>query len=92
MNISPIHAVPHFSPFELVFGHKPRLSAKDMTFPTHTDSTTVIPSNTELVQRDQLLQKRLEGYRFTHLDVKVTSRQRQRDRLDRARPAAPPPL
>ena len=80
------------SPFELVFGRKPRLSARDITFPTRTKSVTVPPSDLELAKRDQLLRERLQGYRFAHLDAKVTGRQRERDRLDRTRNITSTPL
>ena len=33
INVSPDHLDPHLSPFEVVFGRRPRLSAKDITFP-----------------------------------------------------------
>jgi hypothetical protein len=76
---------PGVSPFQLVFGRRPRLSGKDVTFPQKvTPSHPVTKDNREYVTG---LCKRLQQFRLAAIEKQMHRKQTQRDKHDKTRPA-----
>ena len=85
INISPDLAQPGISPFQMVFGRKPRLAGKDITFPNK-----VIPSQPTSQEAKKYvldLCKRLENFRLSSLDKQMHRKEGMRQRHDNARSA-----
>ena len=72
------------SPFRMVFGRKPRLSAKDVCFPVH-QQPPAIPTEHHCRDYVQRLQDSLEGIRFHALDSAIEAKEVQREAHDQRR-------
>ena len=86
-NVTPAKVADGLSPFNLVFGRKPRLSPEDICFPVKRKQ---LPSGASSQQIDEqkyanALQTRLQGLRFRALDKAWEVKEDLRERYDRAR-------
>ena len=86
INVSPdTDTMPGLSPFQLVFGRRPRLSGKDITFPAKiTPAYPVAKHHRGYVNA---LCKRLQQWRLAALDKQMQRKQVYRRRHDDNRPA-----
>lgn len=85
MNTTPAAILDNLSPFNLVFGRKPRLSSKDICFPRKFIPATL--SNIKGTHQKYVsrLASNLEGLRFRALDSAIESKEIQREAHDRNR-------
>ena len=75
---------PGISPFQLVYGRRPRLAGKDITFPAKvTPAYPISAKNKDFVDS---LCRRLQHLRLAALDRQHMRKQRMRDRHDKDRP------
>ena len=86
INTMPDDEHPSLSPFQLVFGRRPRLSGKDITFPRHITPNPIPPKHK--AQYVRTLCDKLQGLRLTALDRQLGRKQRARERHDRQRSPA----
>ena len=86
-NITVWDAMGGVSPFQMVFGRKPRLSAKDVYFPSH-DRPKPVPEGHKAREYVQRLQNSLEGLRFDALDKAIEDKEDLRVRHDNNRAGA----
>ena len=86
-NITPIESAAGFSPFQLVFGRDPRMSAQDICFSSATRPAP-IPSDAKHKQYVQKLQDRLASVQFKALDSAIEQKQITRDLHEERRIAA----
>ena len=83
INVSPDDMVPGISPFQLVFGRKPRLAGQDVTFPSKImPSPGISPDNLQYVKP---MCERLQQLRLAGLERQLGRKQKQRERHDRHR-------
>ena len=78
---------PGISPFQLVFGRRPRLSGKDITFPRK-----VVPSPNVKGDKKHIVSSlcnRLASFRLTALERQLHRKQKMRERHDRDRHLRP---
>ena len=83
INVSLADEAPHLSPFQLVFGRSPRLSAVDVTFPSK--AKVKASSSQQLNQWHQEHIKQLSNMRFTALDNQFERKQIARSKRDKMR-------
>ena len=86
-NITPVAALDELSPFNLVFGRKPRLSAIDVCFP-RSCLPLPLPDNQEARKYLQNLHKALEGLSFRALDATYEAKEVMRNQHDNKRGSA----
>ena len=83
INVSPDNIVPGISPFQLVFGRKPRLAGKDVTFPSKiVPSPGISLDNMNMVKP---MCTRLQQIRLAGLERQLERKQKQRERHDKHR-------
>ena len=82
-NVSPDLVAPGVSPFQMVFGRKPRLAGKDITFPNKVLPTQPISADAQVYVND--LCKRLQGIQLTALDKQFHRKEHMRQRHDKQR-------
>ena len=90
-NVTPIESANGYSPFQMVFGRNPRLSAKDICFPSGKVPAP-IPSDAKHKQYVQSLQDRLFNMRFRARESAVEGKQILRDNHELKRIKANPSL
>ena len=90
-NITPIESSGGYSPFQLVYGRNPRLSAKDVCFPGG-EQPPPIPAVSKHRAYVQALQDRLSGMQFAARESAVESKQLLRDQHEERRQKAGPSL
>ena len=86
LNVSPDLAPPGISPFQMVFGRRPRLAGQDITFPSK-----VVPSPTLSADAEAYVQqlcKRLENFNLAALDKQLHRKEMLRLRHDNERSAS----
>ena len=83
INISLADEAPHLSPFQLVFGRSPRLSAVDITFPSNTK--VHVPTSEQLAQAHAQYLKQLTYMRFRALDNQIERKETSRRKWDKSR-------
>ena len=86
MNITPDDSAPSLSPFQLVFGRKPRMSAKDITFPSRIVPPPIRPE--QHAPYVASLTKKLQSLRLTALDKQLERKEKLRVNHDRNRSAS----
>ena len=85
INVTPDDLSPHLSPFQLVFGRKPRMSPRDITFPNRIIPPTVRPS--QLNSYVEKLTNKLQSYHLAALDNQIERKQHLRTTHDKNRSA-----
>ena len=90
-NITPVESAGGYSPFQLVFGRNPRMSAKDICFPVNMQPAP-IPNDVKHQEYVQSLQDRLSDMRFRALDSATEQKQMMRDKYEERRLRAEPSL
>ena len=70
------------SPFNLVFGRAPRLSASDICFPVRRHPPQPLEGSTERAAYDKQLRKKLQGLQFRALEANRESKEVMRIRHD----------
>ena len=80
INVTPDDMSPAFSPFQLVHGHKPRMSARDITFPNHH----ITPRPKHLAPYVKA-PKKLQSLWFVTLDKQIECKEQLRASHDRNR-------
>ena len=83
-NIVPMSVLDDLSPFNLVFGRKPRLSAVDVCFP-QSALPLPLPDAQEARRHINALHRNLEGMCFRALDATIESKEIMREQHDRKR-------
>ena len=86
-NVTPSSTSASLSPFNLVFGRKPRLSPQDICFPT-TKKPWPLPSDATKARYLKRLQNKLHGLRFRALDDAYEAKEDMRERHDTKRSGA----
>ena len=86
-NVTPAKVADGLSPFNLVFGRKPRLSPEDICFPVKRKDVQsgMTPRHISDKKYADALQTRLQGLRFRALDKTWEIKENLRERYDRAR-------
>ena len=83
INVSPDDLVPGISPFQLVFGRRPRLAGHDITFPAKiVPSPGIAPDKVDWVKP---LCTRIQAIRLAGLERQLERKQRQRGKHDKHR-------
>ena len=77
-NITPMASSGNLSPFQLVFGRRPRMSSEDICFPASNKPAPI--KKGRFSSHVQKLQNTLEGMRFRALDSAVEVKQARRDK------------
>ena len=83
INVSTDDLTPGISPFQLVFGRKPRLAGEDVTFPSKVLPSPNVPEDKR--QYVQQLCRRMQEVKLAGLERQLHRKQRQRDRHDQHR-------
>ena len=83
INVSTDDLTPGISPFQLVFGRRPRLAGEDVTFPSKVLPSPNVPE--EKRKYVQHLCQRMQNVRLAGLERQLHRKQRQRDRHDQNR-------
>ena len=83
INISLADEAPHLSPFQLVFGRSPRLSAVDITFPSR--SSVQVPTSKQLADVHVLHVRQLENMCFRALDNEFERKEKSKSKWDKTR-------
>ena len=84
MNVTTDDDAPGISPFQLVFGRRPRLAGRDVTFPSKV-MPAVPPKSKEKREFVSSLCNNLQGIRLTALNRQLQRKQRAREKHDRQR-------
>ena len=82
-NVSPDLVAPGVSPFQMVFGRKPRLAGKDITFPNKVLPTQPVSADAKVYVHK--LCKRLQGFQLAALDKQFHRKEQMRQRHDKQR-------
>ena len=90
-NVTPRTTAGGLSPFQLVFGRQPRMSAQDICFPSPVRPTP-IPTKATHREYVQGLQDSLSGMRFRALDSAIESKVALREAHEASRVKADPSL
>lgn len=91
INISLADEAPHLSPFQLVFGRSPRLSAVDITFPSKSSVHAPVAQHLAAAHKEHV--KHLTNMRFRAVENEIDRKESSRLRWDNARHLRPsPPL
>ena len=85
MNVSPDLVAPGISPFQLVSGRRPRLSGKDITFPSKVLPSQTLHGDAKPYFND--LCARLQDFRLAALERQLERKEHMRDRHDKKRSA-----
>ena len=88
INITPDEATPALSPFQLVFGRRPRMSPRDITFATRIAPPPVQPASQ--LQYVKTLTRNLESLRLAALDNQIERKEALRAKYDRNRTVTNP--
>ena len=84
INVTTDNVKPGISPFQLVFGRRPRLAGRDVTFPARIVPATA-PNTDEKRKFVEAQCKKLQGIRLAALDRQLERKQQARDRHDKER-------
>ena len=90
-NITPVESAGGYSPFQLVYGRNPRLSANDVCF-SQDVTPSPIPSKSKHQQYVQALQDSLSGMQFKARESALEQKQLLRDNYEERRQRANPSL
>ena len=82
-NIAHADEAPHLSPFELVYGRKPRLSARDIC--VAQQDKVIAASSSELQRLHEANLVTLQGMRLTTAENQIVSKLNARDKRDKTR-------
>lgn len=83
-NVTPSKTADALSPFNLIFGRKPRLSAKDICFPVKAHPVPVNQPE-HRIKFEAQQRKILQGLQFKALDATKAAKETMREQHDKAR-------